>query len=382
MRRAMNCNIRPLHVGKFMPPPHAGVEAHIDTLLNSLSGYCYPTLLAARSPSRSNESLQPDYRSIRTENLGKFASATVSPSVVTKGIYELTSKRSNILHIHAPNPWADILALSAPRSVPVVVTWHSDIVRQMAYFPWYRKIQRAVLKRAEKVIFFTEGHYLSSTQAGGLPSSKVKFIPHGLNYDELTSTSIQDSINSSDSSLGDRDYILHVGRHVPYKGINYLLDAFSLAKTHALLVLVGAGELTSSFKRQVDSLGISERVRFLGEVDKLHLRRLYRNSAFFCLPSVERSEAFGIAACEAMAFGKPTLVCDLGNGVNYLNRHGETSIIVPPRNVAALSEAIDMLMDNVSLRNSMGMLAAEWVRKRFSLDVMRSETLSLYESII
>ena len=73
-----------------------------------------------------------------------------------------------------------------------------------------------------------------------------------------------------------------------------------------------------------------------------------RRCDFFCLPSIERSESFGIASAEAMSFGKPTIVCELHNGVNYLNQAGETSLVTPPRDEAALADAIDQLANDTA----------------------------------
>jgi glycosyltransferase involved in cell wall biosynthesis len=101
----------------------------------------------------------------------------------------------------------------------------------------------------------------------------------------------------------------------------------------------------------------------------------------FCLPSVEQTEAFGIASAEAMAWAKPTVVCELGNGVNYLNRHGTTGLAVPPRDPAALADALDSLVADAGLRARMGTAAREWVRGEFSITAMKTGMIRLYEAL-
>ena len=120
---------------------------------------------------------------------------------------------------------------------------------------------------------------------------------------------------------------------------------------------------------------------FAGEVDESTLVRAVHRCDVFCLPSIEPSEAFGIASAEAMACAKPTVVCELGNGVNYLNRDGVTGITVPPRDPSALAHALDMLVRDDPLRLAMGAAAREWVREQFSVETMKQRTLALYRTL-
>jgi rhamnosyl/mannosyltransferase len=179
-----------------------------------------------------------------------------------------------------------------------------------------------------------------------------------------------------------RPLLLTVGRHVYYKGYEYLLSAMAQLRSDAVLVMIGTGPLGAALKTQAMELGLQHRVLFLGEVDQPTLVAAMHRCDAFCLPSIEASEAFGIASAEAMACGKPTVVCELGNGVNYLNQAVVTSLTVPPRNVQALADAIDTLMLNDSLRARMGGAAKEWVRHNFSIAAMRDGTTNLYRTLL
>ncbi len=145
--------------------------------------------------------------------------------------------------------------------------------------------------------------------------------------------------------------------------------------------MIGTGPLGPALRRQAEERGIAERVRFLGEVDQPTLVAALQRCDVFALPSIERSEAFGIASAEAMAFGKPTIVCELENGVNFLNRAGETSLVTRPRDEAALADAIDQLARDAALRERLGAAARTWARTQFSVDVMRDATLALYRQL-
>lgn len=375
--------IRPLHIGKFVPPPYAGVEAHVDTLLRCLQPQVDATLLAAESPAGATAHQGLPYRLLTARAYGKFASATLSPGVLSLARQELSSGRCNLLHMHAPNPWADLAALACAREVPVVMSWHSDIVSQRQLMKVYRYIQRRALRRADRIIVFTPRHYDSSAQLHQLEvAAKVAYVPMGIDFAGLDPARADVAMAERLRAwAGGRALLLTVGRHVPYKGYEHLLAAMARLRSEAVLVMVGVGVLTQALQQQARELGLAQRVLFLGEVEHAELVAALHACDVFALPSIVSSEAFGIASAEAMACGKPTVVCELGNGVNYLNRQGETSLVVPPKDVPALAAALDALALDAGLRQRMGRAASAWVRSEFSLDAMKQGTLEVYQSL-
>jgi glycosyltransferase involved in cell wall biosynthesis len=374
--------IRPLHVAKFVPPPYAGVEAHVDTALRALHPEVEGTLVAGESPSSTDAGAAP-YRVLTARSFGRLASVTISPGVLTHVKRELRSGRSNLLHVHAPNPWGDLAVLACDSKVPVVMTWHSDIVRQRALLKAYRPIQRAALRRADRIIVFTPKHYESSEQLHQMDlASRIVKVPIGIDFARLDAAGSAQALADIDAFARGRPVLLTVGRHVYYKGYSYLLEAMARLRSDCVLVMIGAGALTESLMRQADELDLRDRVLFMGEVDNASLSAAMHRCDFFCLPSIEPSEAFGIASAEAMACGKPTVVCQLGNGVNYLNRDGLTSLTVPPRDADALAHAIDALATDDALRARLGAAANAWVREEFGLAAMKRGLIDLYASLL
>lgn len=376
--------IRPLHIGKFVPPPYAGVEAHVDTLLRALLPEAAPTLVAGASPLGAQSQANLPYRTLTARSWGKFASATLSPGVLGLARSELASGRSNLLHIHAPNPWGDLAVLACPRDAPVVMSWHSDIVRQRALYTMYRHIQRCALGRADRIVVFTPRHYDSSTQLHQIDlGAKVVYVPMGIDFDELDAGGADPHLAGRLKAFAQgRPLLLTLGRHVYYKGYEYLLSALARLRSEAVLAMVGAGPLTATLQRQAAEMGLQDRVLFLGEVSVAARVAALHACDVFCQPSIATSEAFGIASAEAMACGKPTVVCELGNGVNYLNRDRETSLTVPPFDVSALANAIETLVQDDGLRRQMGAAASRWVRQEFSVAAMKEGTLALYRSLL
>jgi rhamnosyl/mannosyltransferase len=377
-------DIRPLHVAKFVPPPYAGVEAHVDTLLRGLLPEVQGTLVAGESPAHRHVRQQLPYRAITARSFGRLASVTMSPAVLQHCRRELQSGRCNLLHLHAPNPWGDMAALVCSPKVPVVMTWHSDIVRQRALLKLYRPVQRAALRRADRIVVFSPQHYESSEQLHQIDvAAKITRVPIGIDFARLAPDRCDAATRETIAAFArGRPLALTVGRHVYYKGYQYLISALGRLRSDTVLVMIGAGVLTQDLVRQAEQLKIRDRILFLGEVDDARLASAMQACDFFCLPSIEPSEAFGIASAEAMSCGKPTVVCELGNGVNYLNRAGVTSLTVPPRDVAALADAIDTLALDTALRNRLGAAAAQWAHEEFSIAAMKRGMINLYRALL
>lgn len=380
----MSNHPRPLHFAKFVPPPFAGVEAHVDTLLRALLPEVEGTLIASESPDGARSPDVP-YRVLRARSFGKLvANLPFSPAVLWLANRELASGRCNLLHQHAPNPWGDLALLMAGPDVPVVMTWHSDIVKQRTLLKMYRPVQRRAIERADRIVVFTSKHYDSSEQLQQAHcSSKIVQVPIGIDFSRLSPDRADAAVGAQIAAFSrGRPVALTVGRHVYYKGYEFLLSAMARLKSEAVLVMVGKGALTEDLRRQAQELQIAQRILFMGEVDDAQLASAVHACDFFCLPSIEPSEAFGIAAAEAMSCGKPTVVCYLGNGVNYLNRDGQTSLTVPPRNADALADAIDTLALDAALRARMGTEGRRWVHEEFGIGSMKSGMIKLYESLL
>ncbi len=305
----------------------------------------------------------------------------LTPGVMPLVWDECVSGNVDVVHLHLPNPWADALAALLPSRFPVVATWHSDIVRQRWMLPIYRAIQRNTLRRARRIIVPTAAHLDSSTQL--LTSPKIVTIPYGIDTDALQPHNADPrTAERLHGFARGRPIILTVGRHVYYKGYEYLVRALAQMRTSAVLVMIGEGPLTKELMALAKREGVQDRILFLGHVAHPVLIAALHTCQLFTLPSVQRSEAFGLACAEAMACGKPTVVCRLGNGVNTLNLEGVTSLTVPPADTAALASALDALASDPVRCQHMGAAAQRHVYDHYSLAAMARATANLYRSVL
>lgn len=174
--------------------------------------------------------------------------------------------------------------------------------------------------------------------------------------------------------------VLFVGRLVPYKGLEFLIRA--IGHTNAILVVAGEGKEKASLQREAFSIGVGDRVEFVGPVAEAELPAYYHACDVFVLRSVSVNEAYGIVQLEAMASGKPVISTALPTGVRSLNVHGETGLVVPPRDEKALAEAIASLLDHPHRATLMGAQGGQRAMRDHSIAQMADATAQLYRDVI
>lgn len=307
------------------------------------------------------------------------------PYWLRKALY---TERPDILHLHVPNPsafWA--LCLPEARRIPWVVHWHADVVssaidrRLKLAYPLYRPFEQRLLKHACRVLTTSQA-YLDSSPALKPWYQKCSAIPLGLDSSRIP-TATDAYADLVHSWWGDARYrVLSVGRLTYYKGHDVLIRAIARLPNVQCLI-VGDGERASVLKQLAEDLDVTGRVIFTGKLDSGALGAAMDSCDCFCLPSVERSEAFGMTLLEAMAHSKATVVCDIpGSGVSWVVKNGITGLVVEPGSPAALANALNALCNDPSKRNSMARQGYLRYRNNFSIETVSSQILKLYHSVI
>jgi len=173
-----------------------------------------------------------------------------------------------------------------------------------------------------------------------------------------------------------RKVVLFVGRLVYYKGVDVLVRA--MARVDADLVLIGCGPLEQRLRESAAANGITSRVTFVPPPVDVELCAWYRAADVLCLPSVARSEAFGLVQIEAHAAGTPVVSTRLPTGVPYANLNGITGLTVPPADADALADALVCLLGDDELRRRLGAQAQARARREFTIPRMVRETMHVY----
>lgn len=180
----------------------------------------------------------------------------------------------------------------------------------------------------------------------------------------------------------ERPFALAIGRHVQQKGFDVLLEAFASSidgiPSGFELVLAGDGSETPRLKELARSLGVSDRVDFVGRTDRPRTAALFRGCDFFVLPS--RHEPMGIVNVEAMASGRPVLASRVG-GVPEFVVDGRNGLLVEPGDSTALASAMVKLATDANLRESLGR-QGQADAQRFDWTAVTDEYQSIYENVL
>jgi glycosyltransferase involved in cell wall biosynthesis len=204
--------------------------------------------------------------------------------------------------------------------------------------------------------------------AGLLPADRVKVIPMGVDVTAFT------PVANKTKRVGEgRDpRIICVGRLIPLKGQHYLMEAFGLIRQRfpgAALTLVGDGPDKEALQRRGGELGLTDAIRFAGEVPHEQIPGLLDDHDIFVLPSITlpsgETEGLGTVLLEAMAAGLPVVGTSVG-GIPDIIRDGENGLLVRQRDPEAIARAVIRIATDNGLCGRLAQSALRDVRRRFS----------------
>ncbi len=371
--------IRVLTFGRFADDNFGGLERYVFELARGLEGEASYTNIVARRGGAPDTQLVGE--TIEAEPWFNLGGTPVCPAMPLHTLRRHRERPFDLVHLQFPaDPMAHFSTALLPRSVPRVISWHSDIVRQGRLLKLYRPFLDRLLRSASAIVAATPAHLESSTQleaARGRASFHV--IPYGLDLARFQARPpLADELRRR---YAGRFLIFALGRHVYYKGFEFLIRALA-ELPQVTLVLGGQGPLTGRLVEVAREAGVAARVEVSGRIPDADLPAYYHACDVCCLPSVERSEAFGIVQVEAMASGKPVVCCELHNGVTWVNQDGVTGLVVPPAEPAALATALRRLQDEPGLRATLGAQARRRALELFTREAMARSTLEVYRQVL
>ncbi len=282
----------------------------------------------------------------------------------------------DLLHAHVALPDGYAAALLArDYQKPVVVTIHGQDLQSTVFRGRRCKasLQKA-LSEARKVIVVSEK--LKKLAKDQFEIGKVIVIHNGVPLEKVLQKD-----QTLERRRGDR-VVLSVSNLICTKGIDLNIRAVShlVGKYPDLrYVVVGDGSLKKSLQRLAHELGLKEKVEFVGRLPHEKVMEYMTNCEIFSLPSWQ--EGFGVAYIEAMAHGKPVIACR-GEGSEDFIEHGKTGMLVKPRDVNSLVEALDFLLSHPEKAKAMGERARKLVLENFTWEKNAEKTISVYEEVL
>ena len=367
--------LRVLQVNKLYYPAIGGIERVVQQIAEGLSEEVDMHVLVCSDTIQYKKEILNGVHITRLPKLFQFGSLPV-PLGFNMTLRHF-SKTKDIIHLHMPFPLGDIACLLSGFKGKIIVWWHSDVVRQKKMMRLYKPVMLRMLKRADAIVVATKGHIEGSSYLKPF-REKCVVIPFGV--DEKVEQAADLYWMQQTKKKEERNKtvkFLFVGRLVYYKGCDVLLKAFANVQG-AELEIVGEGALEEECKSIVDAYGIQDKVHFCGKLTEIELFQKYAECDVFVLPSVAKSEAFGLVQIEAMAFGKPVINTKLPSGVPMVSLHGETGLTVEPGDVKQFMQAMQWMVDHPKERLQMGKKARERMKTEYRQEQMLKKVFQLY----
>jgi glycosyltransferase involved in cell wall biosynthesis len=369
-----------LHVGKYYPPFRGGMETVLENLATGLleAGHEVSVLVAGGSFLERQEIIQSagsSARLTRLANLGVVNSQPLTPGLPRALRLEIQRHSPDLVHLHLPNPllaaswlWASLVHPGL--STPAMAVWHhADITRQKMGRSLVSPLVNRCLQLADGICVSSAG-LVDHSRDLAAHLEKVRVIPFGITPEPWADV----------QPIHDGPF-LFIGRLVPYKGLEVLVEAMAGVR-EGRLVLVGEGPLRASLVEQIKTLGLADRVRVAGALPRKEILAIMSHARALVLPSLDASETFGLVQLEAMAAGLPVVATDLPTGIREVGQPEETCLLVPPGDSNALSSVLARLQGDVDLCQDMGARGRERFQVMFTRGRMINELVDWYGELL
>ncbi len=367
--------MRILQVNKLYYPWIGGVEKVVQQIAEGLNGKddLEIEVLCCQPKRKGKVEKINGVKVYKASSFGIFWGLPISFDFFR--LFKKLSKDVDIIDFHHPFPLGDLALFLFRPKAKLIVHYHSDIFRQKILEIFFKTLVLNTLKRAQKILVSNPNLIKNSSYLRKFPE-KCEVIPFGVDLSKFEKFDERE-VENLKKQYGD--FVLFVGRLNYYKGLEYLIEAMKDIKAN--LVIIGEGPVKKNLKSQISNLKIENRVFFLPHSNEKELINFYRACQVFVLPSIFKSEAFGIVLIEAMACGKSVISTEVGTGTSFVNQDGVTGFVVPPKDSQALAQAIKKILENKKLAQEFGQNAKKRAEAEFSLKLMLEKTAKIYKTI-
>lgn len=365
-----------LHISKYFYPHIGGVERTCLDNIEAVSDKAIQKVICFNDKNEYLEEKIAGVDVIRIPSLFVFASQDVNFRI--KHYFKKIIKEfdPDYIYFHYPNPLMLRSLLRIKYRAKLILHWHLDITRQKFLKLFFEHDNKIALKKAYKIVANSEIYRDNSNYLKKYKDKVTVITPK-----------VENKLISNDDPLYSR--VLHIrnefkgkkicyfiGRHVEYKGIRYLVEAFKKIKNENIILLIaGKGKLTEELMKEASNCS---NIIFLGKLNDEDCNVYLNACDIFTFPSITKNESFGLALAEALLCGKPAVTFKIeGSGVNFVNLKDVTGLEVPNSDVEALKNAIVELATNDELYNKLAEGAYNRSHIIFNDEVFKSQNINL-----
>lgn len=387
--------MRICHLGKYYFPVTGGIETHVRTLAKAQSAegasvrvVCIghqdasgqDVTLRPFAATQSSEEQDGDIRVTRIGRRFSLARWDVCPGM-RRQLRQLLDERYDIVHLHVPNPTMLLTLASLRIRVPLVITHHSDIVRQKLLGWGLRPFELAIFRQAASIIA-TSPEYAGGSNLLSRYADRVEVLPFGVDltpFQQPSEAALRFAARLRDEY--GKPLWLSIVRLVYYKGLETAVRV--LRHVPGRWIVIGTGPLENSLRDLAEQQGVSERIVWLGPATDDQVVGALQAATALWFPSNMRSEAFGLVQVEAMASGCPVINCNIPHsGVPWVSRHNETGLTVSVNSPEQFAAAARRLDEEAELWTRLSVSAQRRAAEHFGHRQMARQSLDLYRRVL
>jgi glycosyltransferase involved in cell wall biosynthesis len=286
-------------------------------------------------------------------------------------------RRYDVIHVHWPLPLALFgWAAQRARSTPLITTFYGVELRWVkSSLRFLKRFVAWSARRSDRVVAISS---YTAAELRELTDVPVEVIPY-------TAALPPPPPSPPKRDTGGRT-VLFVGRLVERKGVAHLIEALTrlTSRSPVRLVIVGDGAERPRLVALAQRLGIADRVVFRGKISDADLQQAYQAADLLVLPATldarGDTEGLGVVLLEAMNYGVPVIASRIG-GITDIVADGESGILVPPGEAAALAAAIDRVLGDAALARRLGEAGRARLAREFSWEAITKRWEAVYRSV-